>query len=500
MKEQLPSFHDAGAYDDCIAVCAPGGVLSVPLFYERIVLSPYTSPGKLSEIRIESDQLYDLLLQPETGSIDKLLFLAPTILFDDLHNASQDLFEHVQVKTILDPADSWHYPKVPELSNDNTVTVTVHNQNLKPAVPAFETYTGKLGTASVSLSETLQSINCLAAMVGLKRTVFQCVLDPPIEVGEKRWLRLRIKPSKIFPNSKLASEINPESGLAGEHNQILDVLGADALLESLRDTLQNSLKSESSAETKLAISDLLAYTFTHGFEKAGTYTLISDHRITLTAKDLKIQPPATEGSIRLTAIALIKELGVLGYHWHGGLRFHWKHDPLIVARRIYEHARKYAFSPETAKSKEEYTYATSVNHRLGCEVIDILANEPWCFFRSNNTGRTFYLDPQKHLSEDSKLRYADLVKIANRVVEKIRPAKAHFRIFFEARWKQLAEDHKKLVRRRHRRENINFWLAILSFILAIGAIIIALRPPASSTTFGNSNIKTNELNKTGTHR
>lgn len=509
MKAQLTSVQSTNVCDDCVAVCAPGIVLSIPLLYERIVLRPFTNPQKVSDIRIESDQLYDLLLQPETGPADKLLFLAPTVLFSDLHDAAQSLLEHVQVESLL-ASDSWHYPNAPEmLPDDDQVKITVHNPHLKPSDLAFETHLGELGSAAVSLPERLQNLETLAAMVGLKRTVFECTLTPPVEVGERRWLRLRIKPPRIFPPGKLATELNPETGLAGEHSQLLDILGADALLDSLRDTLKNSLKPDVFGKKKLAetqdarfrtaISDLFVYTFKDGFEKEGTYTLVSDHRITLTAENIKIQFPTTEGSIKHGEVAPIRELGSLGHHWYGGLRFFSKHDPLIAASRIYEYALNYASTPEDAKSKEDCTYATSVSHPLGSELIDLLTKEAWQYLRSANGGKTFYLDPAKRLPKESKSRYMELIKIASQVAKKIRPAKAHFRIFFDAQWRQLAEEHKKRVRWRIRKDRLIFVVTILGFILAIWALIISLRTTQPSTNVNQSTHKTNELDKTQAH-
>jgi len=464
---------------DCLAFCAPGAVVSAIFFMERVVIAPKANPATPAEAGIEADELYDLLIQAETAPVDTLLFISPHVLFDPA-DPIDSFKEHVRVEQVVGEP-SWHYPTKPTIKHDVTAVVTTNKPpHVEPGTPLLETHEGEMASGEARLLDQLMTIEGIGTMIGLGRTLFECKLSHPIDVGAKRWLRLRVRPVKLQPPGKLLHHTDSQSGFS-EFDQVHDILGADVLLESLRDNLASMLATAKPYSIPLpglddgqvqdGLCDFFTYALKLGFEKTGTYTRILDHRIMLVANDATITPITTEGCVHLEAITVPKSVGVVTYTWTAGLKFYSARDPFEAANQIYDYIQRFAGTRERAKSKPDTTYAARVEHILGCELIDIYRDKG--YFKTDDGGETFYLNPDKKLPDGSIERCPILVQVAAHAAQRIRPAKAHFRIYFNCNWQQQTD--ADIARSRAAQHEKRFFQALGIIAVILGLINLLLR-------------------------
>ena len=233
--------HRAGEHGslqpDCLAVCAPGRGLTVELLFERIIIEPKHSSAPTPEVELISDQLYDMLIRAETSPIERLLLLSPHTLFS-LENLQQSFDSQVAVLPMIgEGATNWHFPIKPR-ARDSKIEVFVHSCHPEPGSRAFATLMGTLGRAELLFPAGALPAEALGVLMGLRRTLIECRLSPPVDVGESRWLRLRICPSGLMapvpPGKQGATK--PASA---QLSQILDLLGPDTVSDSFHDAMQN---------------------------------------------------------------------------------------------------------------------------------------------------------------------------------------------------------------------------------------------------------------------
>jgi hypothetical protein len=192
-------------------------VISIPLLLERILIEP---KGEKTDELI-SRELYDFLIQPENGPVSKLLLVSPHLLFA-LDQPQKSFLSQVRLVAISeDPSENWHLPIAPVMGQDG-VTITVHNRGVEPGQDALMRFQGGTGNVRLEFPILNRGFTYLGSLHGLKRTVFECHFDPPIQVREKRWLRVIIEPSTLVTPAPITKPSEEQAGL-DSYRQLLDI-------------------------------------------------------------------------------------------------------------------------------------------------------------------------------------------------------------------------------------------------------------------------------------
>jgi hypothetical protein len=111
-------------------------------------------------------------------------------------------------------------------------------------------------------------------------------------------------------------------------------------------------------------------------------------------------------------------------------------DALLAAERLYRYAQNYAANAAMAKSKPYLTYATGIDHILGCDIIDALVERHYFSLTYRHPQHdTYYLNPTNTLPEDQITRRQILASVATAIeAHKSKLPRSHFRILYEASW------------------------------------------------------------------
>lgn len=236
-------------------------------------------------------------------------------------------------------------------------------------------------------------------------------------------------------------------------SQLLDILGPDTMIESFRHVVTNMLEA-AKLPARIAqrikdkpiqdgLSAIYKYVFEDGFDKEGTYTRIEDHRIVLATKRCRINLVHEDGCVSLQAVASLQLEGcsTLGYYWLAGLKDNLELDPLQSAGRLCDYVHKYAPRAGAAKSKPMLTYASQVEHLLGCDIIDELKDRD--YLQRVEEEDMYYAGACK-LPAEKEERWTTLADIVVSLLKRKRrrqdeaerrfPTHAHFRILYEAFW------------------------------------------------------------------
>jgi hypothetical protein len=439
------------AVPDCIAICAPGAAVTVSLLIERIVLRIVSSPASPANFTLTADELYDILIRPDTDAIDSLLFVSPHSLFD-IKNPATTFPHHAEVQTFHRPlGEDWHFPLTPEVGKAN-VAVDLHTRNYQPDLGPFQKFEGTLKECTLSIPKILVEPASLSVLDGLGRSVFECRFTKPIQPGESTWVRVAIRPRRL-----VTPPPTPDPSVLERVCQILDVLSPETMLESFRDLLTNMQSPKllpgelarrlNNDDLKQGLENVMSTVFEKGFDSPGTYTRVEDHRILLTSAQCKINFIKEEGCVELQAIAprVVSGVDSLVYNWYSGTVGYQHLDPFIATERLYTYATRFANVETEAKSKPYFTYVTGIDHLLGCEIIDELVGNG--FFGQTDSGgkleHYYFKLKQKDLPQKPVERNQEFAKIATKISKRKCLPRSGFRIFYEAVWSARASSEGK---------------------------------------------------------
>lgn len=433
---QLSDVLGSDGAHDCIAVCAPNAIISVSLLYERIFLQPHSN--EFGSTSISSDEVYDLLVTAENKPVSRLIFVSPHVLFSG-QDSVNTLSRSVSVLALDDPAViNWHLAR-PIAGDNEARAVILHSRYTGINEPPFATFSGVDKPGRLRFPPKLSDPDSLEVLLALKRTVFECEFEPPITVGEKRWVRLRISPDTLAVAAPLLTP-SDKTGLL-THSQTLDILGPDTMLEAFEDLMGAMRHIEALPDPgwlderrKRGISNLNSYLWDAGFNAPGTYTRILDHRIILVPSQCRVTLLDTQGNVNLHSILplQINGEGLPAFSWHAGLAEFWQRDPVVIAEKIYDYLLKYANVSHLAKPKPVITYAVGVDHILGCEVISSLAEEGYIW--SHSSGDLYWSGEGRRLPSGGSERQRQIIALLERKIESFRKARNHFRIWYESSW------------------------------------------------------------------
>src|SRR5205823_1784280 len=142
---------------------------------------PVNQPQRQSDVALTSEEVYDLLIRPEDGAVDRLLFLTPHLLFD-LEKPQEKFAEQVKCCEIeAGEEGNWHYPLAVERANDQ-LKVRVHEfgeQHKQFSLSSLSEFAGAAGAARVYLPLEICNEEVLGVLHGLKRTLFECRFSDP---------------------------------------------------------------------------------------------------------------------------------------------------------------------------------------------------------------------------------------------------------------------------------------------------------------------------------
>lgn len=435
----IPSAAPGGCVNDCIAICAPGKVVTIRLLNERIRIEPAKSSGK-SSCPIKSEEIYDFILRPENEEIGSVLFLTPHQLFD-FESPTESFESQLKIVPKNDlENEEWHFPIQPEISNDS-ILFTLHSRDITRTKSPFENFEATIGEIDLHFPEKKLQSEALATLFGFQRTTFECIFSPPIQPGESRWFRVRMNPKQLYPPVPEFTHSSPRNKDEIK-SQILDVLGPQTMVQTFRSLLSSICASDNlpqDFQNKLQplkldspLKKLKKYIFDDGFDSPGTFTRIEDHRIIVVSKYCKISLIKNDGSVSLEAIAPDGSDGAIAHHWYAGFRENWFLDPFTVINNLYEYVKNFSSTKKNAKSKPYITYATGVDHLLGCRIIETLSElKIFC----TNDRENYYLGEREfptHREKRSKM-FVDIMRRLSGYQPPVIPT-IDYRVLYEASW------------------------------------------------------------------
>jgi len=472
---QLPS-KGVGA----IAICSPGILISVPILFERITLFPEYEPKDASDVDLRREEVYDFLIRAEDQEVRSLLCLTPQLLFR-MEEPNATLNEHVRSASLFDRSIGvWHHASQPHFDGTH-LTASFHTVIGQRARPSVTSLKGSIGLTTIRFPQQLESSDAIGVLHSLKRTIFEVELDPPIRIGEQRWLRLCINPAHAFssvPSNNLDNPAHHEPGI--NCSVLLDVFGADTLMVSFRDHLTNMLAYSQSSEIKAdsetnqnivyGCTKLFNFLFPNGFERQGTYTRIEEQRILLVPQKCQLESKTHDGAINFKGMTAVKANGedLPAYVWVGGALEFPEHDPVTGAIRLLDYVSHFAVSEQAAKSKTELAVATHTDFDLCCRVVDELKLQNYLA----QVGEK-YFSGKDRLPKEESYRWMVLISITSAIARKFIILQAHFRVFFQASWWQLTQMHALHWEKRRKRERLLWIVSIAGLIVAITGAVLA---------------------------